>query len=107
LKRVVRGILTKKQAALVQQGLESARAEISNRLERGWAQVPRLEKRIEAAASLGLPHEALIAQRDTLCRRATKLAELGEGIERQLSELMVVDNGMPGARWRPTRAEPF
>ena len=54
LKRAVRKILTKKQAALVQQGLESARAEISNRLERGWEQVQRLEKRIEAAASMGL-----------------------------------------------------
>jgi ferritin-like metal-binding protein YciE len=107
LKRAVRKILTKKQAALVQQGLESARAEISNRLERGWEQVQRLEKRIEAAASMGLPHEELIAQRDTLCCRATKLAERGEEIERELSELIVVDHGIRGARWRPTRAEPF
>jgi hypothetical protein len=44
---------------------------------------------------------------ELLRRQSWKLGERGAAIDLEISEIVVVDNGVPGARWRPTAAEPF
>jgi hypothetical protein len=83
------------------------RARVRAGLDALWKKTTALDDDIEAAAKAGLPHDDLLEQREKLRRSSWELAERGERLDLEWSELSVVDHRQPGARWRPTAAEPF
>ena len=93
--------------ALVRQVLECERAEVKAKLDTNWEHAKALDDQIATAVSAGLGHDDLLQRLELLRRRSGQLAERGAAIDVQMAELAVVDNGIPGARWRPTAAEPF
>ena len=99
--------LSKTQTALAHDALKSERSKIAGQLDRNWESVLKLETRIEAVRAVGVAPEDLVEKQEALRRRSDRLAERGERIDQALSELIVLDNGIAGARWRPTQAEPF
>jgi len=100
-------ILSKQMNALSRQALERERAEVKAKLDTSWERAKALDDKIAAAISAGLRHDDLLQRLELLRRRSEKLAERGAAIDLEISEAAVVDNGIPGARWRPPAAEHF
>jgi prophage DNA circulation protein len=87
--------------------LARQRAQVQAHLAANWLQVQTLADQIEAATATDRSHHRQLAKLDDLRRDATRLAELGAALDRQVSELASVDHRTPGMRWRPTAAAPF
>ena len=93
--------------ALTRQALESERDEVKAKLDTSWKRTKVLHEKLGAAVKAGFVPEELNRKLSLQVGRSWKLMERGHGIEIALHELGVVDNAVPGARWRPTAAEPF
>jgi hypothetical protein len=90
--------------ALSRQALERERAEVKAKMDTNWERAKALDQEISMAVSANVHHGDLL---ELLRRQSQELVERGAAIDFQMSELVVVDNSVPDARWRPTAAEPF
>jgi hypothetical protein len=93
--------------ALSRQALERERAEVKAKMDTNWERAKALDQEISMAVSANVHHGDLVQKLELLRRQSQELVERGAAIDFQMSELVVVDNSVPDARWRPTAAEPF
>jgi hypothetical protein len=100
-------IASQKKQARMRRVLESERDEVKAKLDTSWKRTKALHEKLGAAAKAGFIPEDLNRKLRLETGRSWKLVVRGHGIEFALHGLGVVDNAAPGARWRPTRAEPF